>query len=909
MQKILRKRMFRDLKENLFRYLALGFLIMLGMYLIVSLVGAADTIMIGTEEKAKENGLEDGEFGVFVPLTEQEKEKLTKQGVHLEQMFYLDFMVKKKGTLRVFKNRETINLVNLDSGTLAKKKEEVVLEKRYCEEHKLVVGDNIEIASHLFRIVGIGSSPDYEAMYKNLSDSTVESSQFGLAFVTNEGYESLKESGKSEKSEAYQYAYRLNQQITEEELKRNLKDIKISKDNVEDIYFQDYWNESTGKKTELEKGMQELMDGLEHLDLSLTELCKYKDSLQEGAKEILNISIKEANTTFFEYGLTETLNETNFEAILGSLKRNSDNTIVYLKLDAVIEKLKKLKNYKDSIVKYTNSVKEIEEGNNTLLDGTKELQNGINEMLNTYFNMDISNLTFFLSASENPRIKAAADDQIINKMSGLIAGIIVMILFTYVISVFVIHSIEKESSIIGTLYALGAKKRDLMIHYLMLPVFITFVAGIIGTILGFSKWGISYEMQSCYRYFSLPDLQVKYSVYLILYGSIMPSMVAVIINCMVIQKCLSQPVLHLIRNEPKNNKVSHLNLGNMGFVGTFRIRQMLREARTSFTILFGMFISLLIMMLGMNCYVMCQHISIENKEDTKFEYMYTYKYPEKEVPEGGEACFSKTFKKEIYGYHLDVTLFGIDKKNPYFNAEIEEGKNQVVISSAIAQKYHLKEGEQLILFDEEEDMYHTFEISQITQYAAGLYAFMEIDSMRELFGVNHDYYNVVLSDNVLKIDAKRLYATTTKEEISRASDVFISQMMPMISVLCLVSVFMFCVVMYLMMKVMIERSAFHISLIQIFGYETKEIRKLYLSGNFYIVAIGAAICIPLAKLIMDRIYPILVSNVSCSMNVKFGWQLYIGIYLFVIVLYLLINQLLVRKLKKINPAEVLKNRE
>ena len=40
MQKILRKRVLRDLKENLFRYLALAFLIVIGMYIIVSLIGA-----------------------------------------------------------------------------------------------------------------------------------------------------------------------------------------------------------------------------------------------------------------------------------------------------------------------------------------------------------------------------------------------------------------------------------------------------------------------------------------------------------------------------------------------------------------------------------------------------------------------------------------------------------------------------------------------------------------------------------------------------------------------------------------------------------------------------------------------------------------------------------------------------
>ena len=38
MEKVLRKRAWRDLKENKFRYFALAFLIIISMYLVISLV-------------------------------------------------------------------------------------------------------------------------------------------------------------------------------------------------------------------------------------------------------------------------------------------------------------------------------------------------------------------------------------------------------------------------------------------------------------------------------------------------------------------------------------------------------------------------------------------------------------------------------------------------------------------------------------------------------------------------------------------------------------------------------------------------------------------------------------------------------------------------------------------------------
>ena len=421
--------------------------------------------------------------------------------------------------------------------------------------------------------------------------------------------------------------------------------------------------------------------------------------------------------------------------------------------------------------------------------------------------------------------------------------------------------------------------------------------------------GIPVQMQDYYDYFSIPKLTVLYPGYLMVYSIIMPPVVALLVNYFVIRKSLSKTVLSLLRDEKKESKISNINLGKMGFIRLFQIRQMLREVRTGFTVIFGMFISLLILMLGLNCYVMCDHIKSAAESDTKFEYMYTYKYPEEKVIEGGEEAFAKTLKREAYGYNLEVTLLGITAENPYFDVKAEKGENKVVISSAAAQKYKLSAGDDIVLKDEEMGRNYAFTVTDVAEYSTGFYVFMDIDSMRDLFGEADSYYNVVFSDKELDIPAGRLYNTTSRQELVQSSGVFVEMMMPMVVMMVSVSVLIFCVVMYLMLKVMVDRSAFGISLVKIFGYRTEEIRKLYLNGNFYTIALGAAISIPLSKIVMDLMYPYMVSNVACGMNVKFDWQLYVLIFATVILVYLVINQLLVYKINKIQPTEVLKNRE
>ena len=134
-------------------------------------------------------------------------------------------------------------------------------------------------------------------------------------------------------------------------------------------------------------------------------------------------------------------------------------------------------------------------------------------------------------------------------------------------------------------------------------------------------------------------------------------------------------------------------------------------------------------------------------------------------------------------------------------------------------------------------------------------------------------------------------------------------MKSMVISLLVVSALIFAVVMYLMMKVMIDRSAPAVSLFKVFGYRKKEIGKLYLNGNFFVVAISALVGIPLAKAVMDLMFPYMVANVACGINLAFSWQMYAGIFFSALVLYGIINGFLMRRVNRILPAEVLKMRE
>lgn len=1087
MQRILSKRVLRDIRENLLRYLALFFLVALVMYMVVAIVGAAETIMQGTKESGRLHHREDGQFGVFVPLTDGEIAQITEKGVTLQRDFSMDFHL-GQSTLRVYQARENVDLFVSSQGSEVPAQGEILLEQHYAEKHELGLGDTLTVGGRDFTVTGIGSTPDYDAAYEKTSDTTVDSNLFGVGFVTAQDYEALKAGGENFRTEDYTYTYLLNDAMTDQELKDMLQSFELDRSKVTDTYFLEMLADAEETKNDIQDGIQELLDGVNELADGVDELAEHNAELTDAADTLFDAMLEQVNDSLKDAGVEVTLTSSNYEQQLstmianphaytasirqdlqeakkslealqeykdgikaytdgvnaasdgsgklvvgmGQITANSDalnqgadaifNAILgmvneqlqaqlstvksqldtvaqfrdgvktYTKgvgeasigsqqlfcglstlytasetvvdgtdavVDALIDmveaqlkesditvdltsdnykeeldrlmaegssvdvKLKDslndakdtladLEDFREGIIDYTDAVDEIADGSRELRDGVQELQDETDDMIEEYFAFDIDNLTQFLIAADNPRMDAAAGDVVINRFAGILAGIILMVLFTYVISVFVIHNIEKESSVIGALYALGVTRGQLLFHYLLNPLLISFLGGAVGCILGFSEYGTGWQMGDSIAYYSLPPMRIVTPGYLLFYSLIMPPVTAAVVNYLVINKKLKCTALSLLRNEQtagKAGRIQNMNLGNMKFLLRFQIRQMLREIRSAFAVVIGMFICLLILMMSIDCAVLCINFGNACLEETKYAYMYTYKYPTEDVPDGGTPAYVENLKKEAYGYNLDVTVLGIDDGNPYFPIVTADKKNEIVISSAAAQKFGVKVGDKLVLSDEVNERDYAFTVKNIVNFTSGVYVFLDRDVMQELFDQEDDYYNVVFADHALDIDNGRLYATVSKENVEESSQIFTDMMGPMVVMLVAISALIFMIVMYLMMKVMIDRSAFSISLMKVFGYRRREIRRLYLDGNFYVILLGALICVPLAKWSMDLVYPYCIANVAIGMDLKFTPQIYIMIYGGIWLCYIVINFLLVGRLNKLVPAEVLKNRE
>lgn len=206
MRNPLNKRVLRDLKKDWGKYLAL-FVLMSFMIGIASgtFVGN-DSMMHAIEESYEKYNIEYGHF----ELKNKPAEDLVdcfRNEVTIYEQFYKDaeeLIIGKDdyaGIARIFKVREEVNLPCLMEGRLPEKSNEIAIDRAHGNNNKIGPGDKLKVGGKEYEIVGLVASPDYSSLFKNNADIMFDAVNFDIAFMTEEGWDRIKESVK------YQYAF------------------------------------------------------------------------------------------------------------------------------------------------------------------------------------------------------------------------------------------------------------------------------------------------------------------------------------------------------------------------------------------------------------------------------------------------------------------------------------------------------------------------------------------------------------------------------------------------------------------------------------------------------------------------------------------------------------------------------
>ena len=187
----LQKKILRGLRKNLSFYLTGSLLTALCIMLWVGAFSVSRTASGTYTRLFEESDLEDGQFTVSLPISDQDITALESEfNVILERQSFRNISYGET-TVRLFADTQKTNKAVILEGKPLSGDNCVLLTYNYAKAQGLSVGDYITLAGIDFEINGLCLKPDYAAMYANFEDSFPNSTDFGIALISENTMRSI----------------------------------------------------------------------------------------------------------------------------------------------------------------------------------------------------------------------------------------------------------------------------------------------------------------------------------------------------------------------------------------------------------------------------------------------------------------------------------------------------------------------------------------------------------------------------------------------------------------------------------------------------------------------------------------------------------------------------------------------
>ena len=509
---------------------------------------------------------------------------------------------------------------------------------------------------------------------------------------------------------------------------------------------------------------------------------------------------------------------------------------------------------------------------------------------------------------------------------------IVIVIMAFVFGITISNTIRKEAGVIGTLRASGYTRRELILHYMTLPVLVTLAGALIGNILGYTVFkGVCADMY--YGSYSLPTYVTVWNGEAFGLTTLVPVVIMLVVNYGVLRHKLKLSPLKFLRRDlsgRKQKRAIYLS-PKMKIFSRFRLRVIFQNMSNYMVLFIGILFANLLLMFGLLLPSALSHYQVEIQNNMLAKYQYMLSVPVSVM--GGSnklesmldmLLFSRDTEtdnedaEEFSAYSLntlpgkykseEVSLYGIHDDSKYIDADFSDG---VYISQAYADKFLLKPGDTITLKEKYEDDEYTFGIGGIYDYNGGLCIFMPQDELNQMFDLGDDYFSGYFSNSeITDIDSSYIGSVIDLDaltKISRQLNVSMGSMMGLVNGFA-IAIYM--ILIYLLSKIIIEKNAQSISMTKILGYTNGEISRLYIMSTMVVVVIELLLSLPIETVVMNVIFRVMM------MESLTGWitlwidpKIYVEMFLTGFITYGVVALLEYRKIKKVPMDEALKNVE
>ena len=516
-------------------------------------------------------------------------------------------------------------------------------------------------------------------------------------------------------------------------------------------------------------------------------------------------------------------------------------------------------------------------------------------------------ITELVRRADNQAIMFTGEDIGGDKAMMITLLYVVIVILGFVFAVTTRSTIEQESGTVGTLLASGYTRRELIRHYMAMPIIVTLVAALIGNILGYTFFK-DYCASLYYHSYSLTTYVTLWNAEAFIKTTLVPCVLIAVTVYAVLWRMMRRPVQSFLRHELGGRGKQYVPpLRTGGIIERFRKRIILQNRSAYITLFIGILFANVLLLFGLIMPPVLDNFKDEVLETKLSDYQYLLKVPVLTENENAEPFCVSSLEYE----DEEISIYGVKHASSYADFSfLPSEKGSVLVSEGFMEKYGLKRGDRISLHEKYGGKEYTFTVYDSTPYAAGLAVFMSKLNFNETFGLETWFFNGYFSNEKLTdLDTEAVSSVITEHDLTVVTDQLDDSMGRMFPIIGGFSLALYMLLVYLLSKTVIEKNAQSISMLKILGYTQREISSLYNSSTAIAVGVSLAVTTPLSALGMKWLYYYFMSRMS-------GWlTFYIAPWIWPAMLglgaatYFIIHMIQFKRLGRIPLSKALKNIE
>ncbi|SHE89501.1 putative ABC transport system permease protein [Seinonella peptonophila] len=496
----------------------------------------------------------------------------------------------------------------------------------------------------------------------------------------------------------------------------------------------------------------------------------------------------------------------------------------------------------------------------------------------------------------------------------IVAPSMILLLTCVLTGILMWRLLNRESVIIGTLYAQGYRKKELMRHYLVFPLIVAGMGAMIGTIAGVFMINFLYNFML--TTFPMPKEPIVYDLGILMFSLLLPVVILCVSTIIVVNRMFKIRPSQLMKGNKKNDKANFierkLRLDKFKFVTKFQIREQVRSLSRTIFLLFGIIVATMFLQYGLTMKSSVDYLlneGISKLYHLKYEYVFN-EYKRGAPPKGTEQ-FNTMYAIMDDEAETNFYITGLPKNSTRILLNDLKGNkltpDKVIITTPLAKKMGLTIGDTIRFYNFEDGKKYSITIEEIADTYGGEFIFMPLSELNAMLDLPSDTYIGIFSDVEMTFAKKEIKTTKSMDAIKAGFHSLIDQMGIMIYSLTISAFVIGLVIIYLVTGLVVDEHKGTISLFKVLGYKKKEINKLILNSNIFTVIIGYILGVPLLVGSVDVMYQALAESLPMVIPAKLNiWYILLG-FVIVMLTFELAKLMSRKKINRIAMSDALKS--